>query len=200
MDLENRIVRLLTPAFKESKNNPGYIMDYPQGIRENGGQYTHSVGWYIEALIKTNNYDKAFYIYQMINPILRTDTKEKADQYKLEPYVISADIYSNDDFKARGGWNWYTGSAGWFYYVGIVDRIGCNKVGDKLYINPHLPKEWSNYEINYTYRETNYHIVVDLKGKENTIKIDGKKQKSNYIKLKNDKKLHEVIVTIGGIK
>ena len=200
LDLENRIVRLLTPAFKESKNNPGYIMDYPQGIRENGGQYTHSVGWYIEALIKTNNYDKAFYIYQMINPILRTDTKEKADQYKLEPYVISADIYSNDDFKARGGWNWYTGSAGWFYYVGIVDMIGFNKVGDKLYINPHLPKEWSNYEINYTYRETNYHIVVDLKGKENTIKIDGKKQKSNYIKLKNDKKLHEVIVTIGGIK
>ena len=108
------IIKLLTPGFENSKHNPGYIMDYPNGIRENGGQYTHSVSWYIMALIKLGYADQAYNYYQMINPVNRTLTRKNTKVYKVEPYVISADIYSNKDHPARGGWTWYTGSAGWF--------------------------------------------------------------------------------------
>ena len=198
VDKKTNIVKLLTPAFDNNPDNPGYIMDYPVGIRENGGQYTHAVAWYIQALIKVNKFDEAFNIFQMINPILRTDSLEKANKYELEPYVISADIYSNPDFNGKGGWNWYTGSAGWFYYVGLNDIIGFKKVGNKLFIEPHVPKDWKNFEITYKYSDkTIYHISVNF-NKRNELIIDNIKQKKKYINLIDDKKEHNVVVNIGG--
>ncbi len=198
VDNKLKIIKLLTPPFKESKNVPGYIMDYPKGIRENGGQYTHSVAWYIMALLKTGYTDRAYQYYQMINPINRTINKESVDVYKVEPYVIAADIYSNYEYPARGGWTWYTGSAGWFYNIGLTNILGFIKEGIYLKIEPKVPSDWKNFDIEYQYLDTLYKIKVNLKEKNNSIMMDGELINSNSIRLKNDKRIHAVIVNIKG--
>lgn len=190
VDNDTKIVKLLTPAFDKIKDYPGYIKDYPKGIRENGGQYTHSVAWYIEALIKANKIDEAYNIYQNINPINRTKTERQVKTYKTEPYVIAADIYSNKDHKGRGGWTWYTGSSGWFYKVGIEDILGFNKKGDKLEINPHVPSTWDKYEITYKYMDTVYNITV-IRDNINEICLDDKLV--DEIHLVNDIKEHNIV-------
>lgn len=194
VDNRLKIIKLLTPPFKYSKNNPGYIMDYPEGIRENGGQYTHATAWYIMALIKLGYYDRAYQYYQMINPINRTRSKEDVLIYQVEPYVIAADIYSNETNPARGGWTWYTGSAGWFYNVGLTEILGFKKEGTKLSIDPHVNSNWNSYDIEYKYHETMYKIKVNLNAPVNGIVIDGETITKDYIPLKNDKRLHAVIV------
>ncbi len=187
VDNKNNIVKLLTPAFEKSKNNPGYIMNYPKGIRENGGQYTHAVAWYLMALIEIGNYDKAYEYFQMINPINRTISDEKIKIYQVEPYVIAADIYSNENIAGRGGWTWYTGSAGWFYKVAIEDILGLQVRGDKLYIKPHLPDKIKQYQVVYHYQETEYLISVK-KGTEKENQASLEKE----ILLVNDKKKHKI--------
>lgn len=198
VDKNAKIIKLLDPPFKESKNIPGYIMDYPKGIRENGGQYTHSVAWYIMALIKCGYVDRAYQYYQMINPINRTQVKDSTDIYKVEPYVIAADIYSNLKYLGRGGWTWYTGSAGWFYNVGLTNILGFKKEGNILIIEPSVPTDWKNFEIEYKYLDTLYKIKVNLKAERNNIMVDGEPVHSNAIKLKNDKRIHAVIVNMKG--
>lgn len=190
-DHELNIVKLLSPPFKSSLNNPGYIMNYPTGIRENGGQYTHAVSWYIMALIKAHKYDLAYKCYQMINPINRTCTDQLVNEYKVEPYVIAADIYSNKDFKGRGGWTWYTGSAGWFYYVGIGEIIGLKRKGNILEISPSIPKEWDGFKVIYKYLDSTYNIEVIISSKTKLI-IDNKEQKDLKIKLDNSCKNYNV--------
>jgi cyclic beta-1,2-glucan synthetase len=197
VDKQLGIIKLLTPPFSKSKNNPGYIMDYPEGIRENGGQYTHAVSWYIMALIKLGYKDKAFEYFQMINPINRTRTEKDVLRYKVEPYVIAADIYSNKQNAARGGWTWYTGSAGWFYYVGINEILGLKKEGNTIKFNPSVPKSWKSFEIEYKYIDTLYKIKVNLDTKDNGITVDGDKINKNYVTLKNDKRIHAVVVNGG---
>lgn len=194
-DEKEKIVKLLTPAFNKSLNNPGYIMNYPKGIRENGGQYTHSVSWYLIALIKAGYHDRAYRYYQMINPINRSKKEENVKCYRDEPYVIAADIYSSPDFPARGGWTWYTGSAGWFYRVGIENILGIQRHGDKLKLDPRIPIAWDGFKATYTYKDTKYNIEVK-KGKKEELKLDGKSQINNYIKLENDSKNHEIKLTI----
>ena len=123
VDKENKIVKLLYPAFDKPKNNPGYIKAYVPGIRENGGQYTHASTWLAKAYFDMGESDKALEILNMINPITHSDTKEKGDKYMVEPYVIAADVYSNEEHPGRGGWTWYTGSASWMYKI-IEDYLG----------------------------------------------------------------------------
>lgn len=182
VDSDNKLIRLLTPAFEKSLNNPGYIMNYPKGIRENGGQYTHSTAWYIMALIKTGNFEKAYEYYQMINPINRSITDSDVLKYKIEPYVISADIYEADGFEGRGGWSWYTGSAGWFYRVGVEQILGIKKHGNKLYIKPALT---NGYKMVYKYEDATYNIEVILSSK-NEIIVNDKKVSSKYLSLKKN--------------
>ena len=189
------IVKLLTPAFKKSLNNPGYIMDYPRGIRENGGQYTHAVSWYLMALIKAGYHDRAYRYYQMINPVNRTDSKEKTESYMTEPYVIAADIYSAKGREGRGGWTWYTGSSGWFYRVAVQDILGLQKIGTKLKINPKISISWEGFKVVYNYMDTEYDIEVK-KGKLDSMELDGVKQMLPVIDLVNDKKTHSVKVFI----
>lgn len=198
VDKDLKIVKLLTPPFKNSKNNPGYIMNYPIGIRENGGQYTHSVAWYIMALIKAGYIDRAYQYYQMINPVNRTKTRDEADRYCIEPYVIAADIYSNDKYPSRGGWSWYTGSAGWFYHVGLVEILGFKKEGNTLKLEPNVPSEWKSFEIEYTYMETLYKIKVNLRQTKDSIMQDGELVKTGCVKLKNDKRIHAVVINVKG--
>ena len=191
VDEKKKIIKLLTPAFSKTLDNPGYIMSYPKGIRENGGQYTHSVSWYLMALIKAGYHDRAYRYYQMINPINRSSKKEDEDIYQVEPYVIAADIYSSEFFPAHGGWTWYTGSAGWFYKVGIENILGIQKHGDKLKLNPKIPIAWDGFKAKYKYLDTIYNIEVKRDNKE-LFKLDGKSQINNYIRLKDDKKIHDV--------
>lgn len=195
VDNNLKIIKLLTPGFEKSLNNPGYIMDYPVGIRENGGQYTHATAWYIMALIKLGLCDLAFSHYQMINPINRSLDKKGADIYKVEPYVIAADIYSNKNNPARGGWTWYSGSSGWFYNVGITEIIGLKKEGNILRIKPSVPKSWDNFEIEYRYYDTLYKIKINFSSYDEIV-LDGDKIDKNYVLLKNDKRIHAVIINI----
>ena len=195
VDNKNKIIKLLTPPFSKSLNNPGYIMNYPKGIRENGGQYTHSVSWYLIALIKAGYHDRAYRYYQMINPINRTKTENDVEKYKVEPYVIAADIYSSESFPGRGGWTWYTGSAGWFYRVGVQNILGIKKQGNKLIIDPRIPIAWDGYKATYQYFDTTYEIEVE-KGEKSSTNLDGKDIISSSITLANDKAKHKVIITI----
>ncbi|MBQ8131857.1 MAG: hypothetical protein IJ193_05140, partial [Bacilli bacterium] len=193
VDDNAKIIKLLTPAFHSSLNNPGYIMNYPRGIRENGGQYTHSVSWYLMALIRTGYQDRAYRYYQMINPVNRALDKNHAEHYKTEPYVIAADIYSAKGREGRGGWTWYTGSAGWFYRVGVEEILGLHKHGDSLKITPKMPVAWDKYEVTYRYMDTDYHIKVVKDGTEEIL-LDNKSQVGSSIDLVNDGIVHQVQV------
>lgn len=131
----------------------------------------------------------------MINPINRTKTMERVNKYRVEPYVIAADIYSSSSFPGRGGWTWYTGSAGWFYRVGIDEILGIKKRGKELRIDPRIPISWDGYRAVYHYQDTSYNIEV-LKGEKASINLDGKEISSSHFTLMNDKKEHSVVVTI----
>lgn len=193
VDDKAKIIKLLTPAFHSSLNNPGYIMNYPRGIRENGGQYTHSVSWYLTALIKCGYGDRAYRYYQMINPANRTLNKDLVLKYKTEPYVIAADIYSAKGQEGRGGWTWYTGSSGWFYRVGVEDILGLHKHGNTMKITPSMPIAWDRYEMTYRYMDTDYHIKV-IKDTKDEVIVDNHSQVNNSIELVNDGIEHEVII------
>ena len=193
VDNDSKIIKLLTPPFEKSLNNPGYIMNYPKGIRENGGQYTHAAAWYIMALIKAGYTDRAYKYYQMINPVNRSINEKLVNSYKTEPYVIAADIYSAEHHPGRGGWTWYTGSAGWFYRVGITEILGLKKNGDILRVVPAMPVAWEKYEVVYHYLDTTYEIEV-VKSKKDSVVVDRRTQEEGYIKLENDGKTHKVVV------
>lgn len=194
VDEKKKIIKLFAPPLANSLNNPGYIMDLPEGMCENGGQYTPAVAWYIMALIKIGNYDKAYTYYQMINPLNRTKNEESTKQYKVEPYVIAETISSSDNFVKRGGYTWNTTAAGWFYRIGTQDILGLKRNGDKLKIEPALPKTWKGYKMVYHYLDTTYNIKV-TKGDEYR-EIDGQKNISKTFRLVNDAKEHEIIVSI----
>lgn len=180
---EHEIIQLLTPPFQRSANHPGYIMRYPEGVRENGGQYTHGAMWYIMAQLKEGRTDMAYFLYSLINPIHRTSTLADVLKYKVEPYCIAADIYSNAQHPGRGGWTWYTGSASWAYKTGIENILGLQKHGDKLTIAPSIPSEWDHFEVDYRYGETVYHI---------NYKRGAQECKPVTLTLVDDKQKHEI--------
>ena len=153
---EHEIIQLLTPAFKNSQPSPGYIMNYPEGVRENGGQYTHGAMWYIMAQLKEGRYDMGYFLYSLINPIHRTQSLADVLKYKVEPYCIAADIYSNPQHPGRGGWTWYTGSASWAYKTGIENILGLNKQGNRITFTPRVPSEWNNFSVSYRHGSATY--------------------------------------------
>ena len=198
VDRKIGIIKLLDPPFGKTKDIPGYIMDYPKGIRENGGQYTHAASWYIMSLLKLGMNDRAFDYYQMINPVNRTIAKEFVDVYKIEPYVIAGDIYSNYNHPGRGGWSWYSGSSGWFYNIGLTKILGFTKRGNKISINPATPKRWKKFELEYHYLDTTYKIKVNLNSVKESITLDGELLDKNFFTIKNDKRVHAVIINKKG--
>ncbi len=170
VDKENGLIKLLDPPFDKSNLNPGYIKAYLPGTRENGGQYTHAAIWAIiaEAILGFGN--KAWEYYRMINPIEHSRTKEAANKYKVEPYVISADIYGQKNLAGRGGWTWYTGSSSWMYEAGIKYLLGLKIEKQKLKIEPCIPSDWKEYSIKYKYGSSIYHIhITNPNGKCNGI-------------------------------
>lgn len=204
---EDGIIRLLTPPFDKTSHNPGYIKGYNPGVRENGGQYTHGALWLIRAFAEMGQGDRATQLMRMIMPINHSRSKEQADQYRVEPYAVAADIYSNPPLQGMGGWTWYTGSAGWMYRVILESIFGFKINNKKVKINPSIPTDWKDYELTLTDQNTNtqYHIKVlqDKSLPAGNIKgsIDGKPlettTKSTLFTLANDGKAHEVELRIG---
>ena len=161
---EKGIILLLAPPFNNSKLEPGYIKGYVPGVRENGGQYTHAATWVILAWTLLGDGNKAWKYYNMINPINHSSNKISANNYKIEPYVMAADIYLREPHGGRGGWSWYTGASGWMYKVGLENILGLKRIQNKGYkITPCVPDSWNEYEINIKDDIGEYHIVVKRK-------------------------------------
>jgi cellobiose phosphorylase len=197
---DDELLLLLTPPFDKTPRNPGYIKGYAPGIRENGGQYTHAALWAIWAFAALGQGERAHELFQLINPIHHTDTADKADRYRVEPYVVAADVYSTAPHTGRGGWTWYTGSASWMYRLGMERLLGINRVGDTLKIVPSIPGEWKGFQINYRYGKAMYHIRVENpSGSMNGIyelKLDGEPLPEAVIHLKDDNQIHELVLTL----
>lgn len=191
-----QIIQLFTPPFDKSDLNPGYIKGYVPGVRENGGQYTHAAIWLVMAFAAMGNKEKTWELLQMINPINHGKDKETTDEYKVEPYVIAADVYGETLHKGRGGWTWYTGSAGWTFQLIIESFIGLKKIGDALYFQPCLPTEWPAVKITYRFKETIYHISLAQDSQDNitTLHLDGVEQDEPVLKMINDRGTHTVEV------
>ena len=193
---QDELILLFTPPFHRTARDPGYIKGYPRGIRENGGQYTHAALWTIWACAQMGQGDRATELFRLINPIYHADTAENVERYRVEPYVIAADVYSVDPYVGRGGWTWYTGSASWMYRLGIEMILGLQRTGEYLQIRPNIPNDWREFQINYRFGESLYHILVKQQGEMNQITMDGKTVEDGSIPLADDGKTHEVIVTV----
>ena len=168
VDKENGIIKLLDPPFEKGKLEPGYIKAYLPGVRENGGQYTHASCWTIMAEALLGFGDKALELYRMINPIEHSRTEEASNKYKVEPYVIAADIYGAGNLAGRGGWTWYTGSSSWYYDVGIEYILGLKIENEYLRIEPCIPKDWKEYLIRYKWKDSIYNIKITNVNQKNT--------------------------------
>ncbi len=155
------IVLLLDPPFDTGPLQPGYIKGYVPGVRENGGQYSHAAAWVALALAKLGRGAEAHEVFQLLNPIRHSDSPEAVSTYKAEPYVLAGDVYGRGDLAGRGGWTWYTGSAGWMYRVGLEAILGFRKLGDELQIDPCIPPSWERYEIDYRHKSSIYRISVE---------------------------------------
>lgn len=166
IDREIGIIKLLDPPFERGKLEPGYIKSYMPGVRENGGQYTHAAVWVIIAEAMLGFGDKATELYRMINPIEHSISKDAANKYKVEPFVIPADVYGSGNLAGRGGWTWYTGSSSWYYKAGIEYILGLKIEKGVMKIEPCIPKEWKEYSIRYKWQNSIYNIKVkNLNGK-----------------------------------
>jgi cyclic beta-1,2-glucan synthetase len=198
---DDALLLLFTPPFDKTRYDPGYIKGYPPGIRENGGQYTHAALWTIWALAQMGRGDDAAAAFQLLNPINHADSYEKANHYRVEPYVIAADVYGWPPHVGRGGWTWYTGSAGWMYRLGVEMILGLHLEGDKLKIDPCVPKSWHEYTVTYRTRGSTYHIRVYNEQGVNRgvqqLRLDGTIVEELRIPLVPDSGEHEVVILMG---
>jgi cyclic beta-1,2-glucan synthetase len=157
----DQLALLFTPPFDQAPLDPGYIKGYPPGIRENGGQYTHAAIWSVLAWAMLGEGDKATELFLMLNPINHASTRAGIHRYKVEPYVVSADIYAVAPHIGRGGWTWYTGSAGWMYRAGLESILGFRLRGSTLVIDPCIPRAWPRFEVVFQYHSARYEIAVE---------------------------------------
>ena len=155
------LVLLFTPPFDRAPLDPGYIKGYPPGVRENGGQYTHAAIWSVMAFAALGDGDKANELFSILNPINRASTRAGVHRYKVEPYVAAADVYAESPHVGRGGWTWYTGSAGWMYRAGIEWLLGFRLRGAVLHLDPCIPRAWRRFEIAFRYHGSRYEIMVE---------------------------------------
>ncbi|OGV35788.1 MAG: cyclic beta 1-2 glucan synthetase, partial [Lentisphaerae bacterium GWF2_45_14] len=198
---EYDLVQLLDPPFDKSELNPGYIKGYVPGVRENGGQYTHAAVWSAMAFARMGEKDRAWDIFNMINPVNHAKTPEAAGIYKVEPYVVAADVYATSPHTGRGGWTWYTGSAAWMYRLIVESLLGLKLEVDKLRFSPCLPADWEEFKMHYRYREMVYHITVrqiPSADAEMRVVLDGIEQIDKTIPLTDDRNEHwcEVIIPL----
>jgi cellobiose phosphorylase len=195
-----RLIQLLDPPFDKSELNPGYIKGYVPGVRENGGQYTHAAVWTAMAFAALGDTRRAWELFTMINPITHAQTPRSVAVYRAEPYVVAADVYAVAPHIGRGGWTWYTGSAGWMYRLITESLLGLHLEGNQLRFTPCFPADWTSFKIHYRYRETVYHITLRSSGPGKTaqrICLDGNEQLDKCIPLVDDRNEHHAEVEIG---
>lgn len=191
---DDGIIQLFNPPFDKSAMNPGYIKGYVPGVRENGGQYTHAAVWLTMAFAAMGDKKRTWELLSLINPVNHGKTSEDVNKYKVEPYVIAADVYAQPLHKGRGGWTWYTGSAGWMYQLITEWFIGIKRKADTLTFNPCIPKDWDTVKIDYRFNDTLYHITYEQKaGLGNTqLLVNGIEQHQDFIQLKDDAAEYDV--------
>jgi cellobiose phosphorylase len=194
---KSNLVQLLDPPFDKSPYDPGYIKGYDPGVRENGGQYTHAAIWSAMAFAELGNSDRAWELMNMINPVHRGGSAQEIATYRVEPYVVAADVYARPPHTGRGGWTWYTGSAGWMYRLITESLLGLRLEAARLYFKPRVPSTWNSFKVRYRYGETVYHVTIlqsqDVES-ESRIMVDGVRQAEPYLTLVDDRKDHSVVV------
>jgi cellobiose phosphorylase len=195
---EHLLVKLLTPPFNNTSPSPGYIQAYPPGVRENGAQYTHGAIWAAMAWAKLGEGNRAYELLNMMNPINHARTHQEVQRYRVEPYVMAADVYSATHVAGRGGWTWYTGSAGWMYQTILEWVLGITRRGDCLHINPCIPEHWQDYTVTYHFGTATYEIKVKNPSRKQTgiseLKMDGTAldPEDAKIPLADDGQVHKV--------
>jgi cyclic beta-1,2-glucan synthetase len=201
---DQKLALLFTPPFDNPVNDPGYIKGYPPGIRENGGQYTHAAAWAAQAYTMLGDGNKAYELLSMLNPIRHSDSPTAILRFKVEPYVVPADIYSVPPHAGRGGWTWYTGSAAWLYRVTLERLLGFRLQGDHVLLDPCIPQSWPGFSMTYRHRSTRYEIAVEnplgvcsgvlaVKVDDDTMTGDQK----NLIGLVDDGATHRILIVLG---
>ena len=198
-----QLIQLLAPPFDKSDLEPGYIKGYVPGVRENGGQYTHAAIWTTTAFAMMGDRERAWELFAMLNPINHGSTPTGIERYKVEPYVMCADIYGAPPHTGRGGWTWYTGASGWMYRLAVETLLGLQLEVDHLRIAPCIPAHWESYKIHYRYRETFYHITIQRISEQSEqseqvigVTVDGVERPDNIILLIDDRQDHAVEVRI----
>jgi cellobiose phosphorylase len=198
VDRENRLVKLFEPPFDNGDMNPGYIKGYVPGVRENGGQYTHAAIWSAMAFAALGDNEKAWELVNLINPVSHGNSPATIATYKVEPYVMTADVYVASAHIGRGGWSWYTGAAGWTYRLILESLLGIRLDIDQLHFAPCVPADWKTFDVHYKYRGTEYHIVFQLGAGTKTgrirISLDGQAQQGETLRLVDDRVAHNVEV------
>ncbi len=197
------LVLLFAPPFDKTGSDPGYIKGYLPGVRENGGQYTHAAVWSVMARAKLGDGERASELFAMLNPVNRAASRAGVHAYKVEPYVLAADIYAEPPHVRRGGWTWYTGAAGWLYRAGLESILGLTRRGDVLQVAPCIPPHWPGFQIRYRFGTTEYEISVEnpravARGVAR-IDLDGVRLGSpeHGIALRDDGQAHRVRVVLG---
>ncbi len=194
-----QLVQLFAPPFDKSELNPGYIKGYIPGVRENGGQYTHAAIWAAMAFADMGDSKRAWELFSLLNPIAHGESPEHMQIYKVEPYVMAADVYAAPPHTGRGGWTWYTGSSGWMYRLITESLLGLQLQAGILRFAPCLPPQWQAFKINYRNRETFYHITVRNAGggkSVNRVLLDGAEQPDKTVHLIDDRNRHDVEVEV----
>ena len=196
----DRLITLLTPPFDTAPINPGYIKGYVPGVRENGGQFSHAAIWILMAFAALGDHEQAWDLLPFVNPIHHSRTPEDVRKYRVEPYAVASDIYAAPPHTGRGGWTWYTGSAGLMYTLILESLLGVKRSGDQLAFDPCIPEQWKSYRIEYRYRSTMYHIEMKKSGTGSgvrSIAVDGIDQADKGIHLVDDEGDHQVVVELG---
>jgi len=200
---DERLLLLLDPPFDQGAHDPGYIKGYPPGVRENGGQYTHAALWAAWAFARAGQGDRAHALFDLLNPLRHAADPASASRYRLEPYVVAADVYGAPPHVGRGGWSWYTGSAGWMYRLGLEAILGLRRDGAALLIEPSIPESWSGFEIDYRYGTATYRIQVEnpdgVSHGVRGIELDGAALPQLRAPLLDDGSTHAVVVRMGEV-
>jgi len=188
------LIQLLDPPFDRSAVDPGYIKGYVPGVRENGGQYTHAAIWATMAFAALGDRERAWELLRMINPVLHGNNARSIEQYKVEPYVMTADVYGVSPHAGRGGWSWYTGSAAWMYRLLVESLLGLRVRGDRLSVTPLLPVKWESFELSYRFGKTLFRISVDQSSGDGVqrLVLDGVLQSNAEVHLIDDGREHSV--------
>jgi cellobiose phosphorylase len=196
---DDKLVQLLDPPFDKSAMDPGYIKGYVPGVRENGGQYTHAAIWTAMAFAALGDSRRAWEVFGIINPVNHSSSAEAIAKYKVEPYVVAADVYAVTPHTGRGGWTWYTGSAGWMYRLVLESLLGLRLEAGRLRFVPCLPPDWDRFTLRYRYRETTYHITVvqsESVTAGSAVTVDAVVQRDDAIVLEDDRRDHAVEVRV----